>query len=317
MQLFTNELSIHGQFSDIPSFRTALRRVMAIREIARRFGRQLYCHRNFTDTQVTRALKMQQVVQAFDHDERRALMQWLAQQGPFWEDTRIHGPEDYLSCNDGVVTDSAVGEAAFGCFQGLDQCLVSLVPSSWAFDPLPVVWVSDSGAARSIEVRNYWEPREVESALQPAPMPLSSWLQLEATVVSRCPSLTFSGDAFAQLRGHPFSSAAAQGILVRLDTLHRFRCCVDADGKRTAEGQLLYQNHFTGDGAWFTDSSKSEKDDFREKLTFRHPKVHGERLLCGWHGKVKTTQLRIHFSWPVPADQPLYVVYIGPKLTKR
>ncbi len=27
--------------------------------------------------------------------------------------------------------------------------------------------------------------------------------------------------------------------------------------------------------------------------------------------------LRLHFSWPVEADQPVAVVYAGPKITKQ
>jgi hypothetical protein len=42
-----------------------------------------------------------------------------------------------------------------------------------------------------------------------------------------------------------------------------------------------------------------------------------EKIFCTWHGKVKTPQYRIHFSWPISAVAPLYVVYIGPKITKR
>ncbi len=316
MQLFTNDLSFQGQFSDIPSFRVALGRVMTIREIARRFGRQLYCHRNLSHAQVTQTQILPQVVQAFSQDERRALMQWLTQQGPFWEDSRNHTPDDFLFCSDNPVTDSAIGEAAYGCFQGIDQRLVSLVPSSWEIDPVTVVW-EDSGSTRSTEVRNYWEPLQIERALEAAPVPMESWAQLAEVIIARCPSLTFSSDAFFPQLAQPFSLAAAHALLVRLDTLHRFRCCFDYQGKRTPEGQALYENHFTGGNAWFTDSSESDKQDFQEKLTFRHPTADGEFLFCGWHGKVKTTQLRIHFSWPVPADQPLFVVYVGPKLTKR
>ena len=35
------------------------------------------------------------------------------------------------------------------------------------------------------------------------------------------------------------------------------------------------------------------------------------------HGKVKTPQIRIHFSWPITASTPLYVVYVGYKITKK
>ena len=42
------------------------------------------------------------------------------------------------------------------------------------------------------------------------------------------------------------------------------------------------------------------------------------KLFCPWHGKVSTRTLRIHFSpGQIRASDPLYVVYVGPKLTKR
>ena len=45
MELFANDLSIHGQFHDISSFRDELARLMAMRNVAQRFGREVYCHR--------------------------------------------------------------------------------------------------------------------------------------------------------------------------------------------------------------------------------------------------------------------------------
>jgi len=52
-------------------------------------------------------------------------------------------------------------------------------------------------------------------------------------------------------------------------------------------------------------------------MTFRHPEKADETIFCPWYGKVGTPQLRVHFSWPVRADETLYVVYVGPKITKR
>jgi hypothetical protein len=93
--------------------------------------------------------------------------------------------------------------------------------------------------------------------------------------------------------------------------------CFDDQGHRNDEGHRLYANHFTGAKASFSDSSDSEKNDFRNELTFAHPEQPGETLFCAWHGKIKTPQIRIHFSWPVRSEAPLYVVYVGPKITKR
>jgi hypothetical protein len=72
-----------------------------------------------------------------------------------------------------------------------------------------------------------------------------------------------------------------------------------------------------GDNAWFSDSSEAEKNEFEESLTFPHPVEPGQTLFCTWHGKVKTQQIRIHFSWPVRWDTPLYILYVGPKITRR
>ena len=102
-----------------------------------------------------------------------------------------------------------------------------------------------------------------------------------------------------------------------MTVLHDLKNCFDDRGQRTPEGHETYRKHFTGKKAWFSDSSDSEKADFRRDLTFSHPADAGETLFCTWHGKVKTPQLRIHFSWPVHAAEPLYVVYVGPKITRR
>ena len=137
---------------------------------------------------------------------------------------------------------------------------------------------------------------------------------LETTARSRCRNLTFSPDSFEPLHGRPFHEGAADRVLLRLIVLQEVWNCVDDRGGRTPEGHKLYQKHFVGDKAWFSDSSKSEKRAFEDELTFA---VDGKGLCCSWHGKVKWPQLRIHFSWPVRAAEPLYVVYVGPKITKR
>lgn len=121
MELLINDLSFHGQFTDLVSFQGAIRQIMEIRQLARRFGRELHCHRNLAQARVTSTMAMPQAVQALRIDERRALMQWLTQYGPFWEDMRHHGPDDWLECNGNIVTDTAVGEAAWCCLTGIEH----------------------------------------------------------------------------------------------------------------------------------------------------------------------------------------------------
>jgi hypothetical protein len=317
VEFLVNDLSLHGQFQDLVSFRSAIERVMAIRQVTQRFGRALHCHRGLLAAQITPTMTMPQAVQGLSLDERRALLQWITQQGPFWEDKRSHGPGDWFEWNSEIVTDKAIGEAAHWCLSGIERRLVSFSPSDWLFSPVSVVQVQDDGGRKFIDIENHWDPLLVETVLRGAPAAIGSWEHVEAVARPRCARLTLAEDAFSPLRGHPFVPGAAHRLLVLLDVLHNLKGCFTPDGQRTPTGQQIIQDHFTGDKAWFSDSSDTEKRMFESELTFRRPGADGESLFCTWHGKVKTPQLRIHFSWPIRSDEPLYVVYIGPKITKR
>jgi len=317
VDLLVNDLSLHGQFDDVEAFRASIRRIMQIREIARRHQRALYCHRNFVNGPVTPHENLPAAVRALPRDERRAVMAWLSQFGPFWDDERQHGSEDWYECAGNVVTDTAVAEAAHCKLHGIDRGLVSIQPSDYLYNPVPVERVFVDDHREAVEVRNYWQPATVESSLAAAPLPLASWRALQELSASRFVSLRFSAGAFEPLRAQPFRHAVAESVLVRLDVLHRLKQCFKTDGSRTEQGHILYQRHFTGEKAWFSDESDTNKDRFRTDLTFPNPDHPGESLFCSWHGKVKSPQYRIHFSWPVTADARVYVVYVGPKITKK
>ena len=62
MELFANDLSIHKQFPDISSFSNALKRLMAMRNSARRFGREIHRHRKLLRIEVLPGMPMQQAL---------------------------------------------------------------------------------------------------------------------------------------------------------------------------------------------------------------------------------------------------------------
>ena len=315
MDLLFNDLSIHQQFPDRTSFRVAIGRVMAMRATARRlFGRELRCHRNVVNAHVMPNVT---IPQALSVNERRAVMQWLANYGPFWDDDRQHGLGDWLDSNGEIITDTGLGEAAYCLlFQGTDCRVVSITPSSWLTAPLSAYWrEDDDGRVESVDVRNYWDIDTLKAALTDAPIPLNSWQDLEETARMRCPDLTFSTDSFEPLRGRPFGRGPAKRLLGLLNVLHELKNSFDERGEFNSNGLWLVDQHFSGEKSWFSDSSRSEKAKFANDLSFQHPANPGETLVCTWHGKVKTPQLRIHFSWPIRAAEPLYVMYVGPKIT--
>ena len=67
------------------------------------------------------------------------------------------------------------------------------------------------------------------------------------------------------------AKSAAEHLLSRLEILHRLKNCFDQQGRRTPEGHKIYTDYFTGARAWFSDSADTEKEEFKEALTFSHP----------------------------------------------
>lgn len=321
MELFFNDLSLHRQFPTAQAFLEAFGRLMAMRAIARRQGRELYCHRMLANTEPVQGMAMQQVIAGLGKDERGAVLSWINRNGPFWDDSGLqwHSPDDYLEHKGDVVTESAVGEAAYRKLHYVECGLVSAAPSNWLFSPVEVVWRrgTESLDDKTACIENWWCAAALENGLQVAATPIRSWNDLRDTSASRFRRLTFATNCFEPLAGFPFSQGASKRFLVLLGILDQFTCAFDAAGGRTVEGQRIYQDYFTGDNALFSDSSSSEKHDFRKELRFPHPDREGESIFCPWHGKVRHMTLRLHFSWPIRKTEPVYVVYAGPKITSR
>ena len=323
MDLLANDLSIRGQFHDTVSFRDAFARLMAMHAVARRFGREVHCHRMLLTVEPIPGVPMQRALQRLSMDEMRSAMRWLTHGGPFWDDgdLRRHGADDYLECQGEWVTDHAVGEAAYRTLHDMECALVSLVPSDWDFSPVEVMWRrADEGLDdRTVAVENWRDAEALERRLRDTSPPIRSWGDLRRVSTSRFGSLTFARDCFDSLEGTPFVKSAGDRLLVLLDILDRFARAFDADGARTPKGHRIYRDHFTGigDQGLFSDSSDTEKRRFRRELTFPHPDDPGKSLSCTWHGKVRHPALRLHFSWPIRRGKPVYVVYAGPKITKR
>ena len=318
MDLLANDLSVHEQFHDLAGFRGALSQLMAVREVAKRLGRDIHCHRSFLNTSPIPGIPLQRAIGNLRvESERRAVMVWLTRSGPFWDDVRQHGGDDWLECGGEPVTDSAVGEAAFRTLHGVECGMVSVSPSDWLVTPLAITWVRDDEGNRNAEVENWWSVESLEAALRHRAPALGSWDDLRETSGNSFPSLVFAENCFTPLAGVPFARSAADRFLVLLDVLDRLARARDASGARTEGGHRIYRDYFMGDRALFSDSSDAEKQKFRRELTFAHPENPASSMFCTWHGKVSHLTLRLHFSWPIAAGKPVYVVYAGPKITKQ
>ena len=315
MELIVNDLSIHGQFLHVSAFREAFKQILKARNLARRIGKELVSHREFVCRHISPTTTVFEAIQTFNRDEKRAILGWLTRQGPFWEDRPAHSVEEWFECRGELVTETVLAEAAYANHLGFDYRTVSLSPSDWTLSPISVLWKSNSPI--EVEIHNYWELRSLISALEQQERPLDSWSALETISRQRFDMLSFTQDCFTTMGSYPFAKSAAMRIFSRLKVLNLLAMSIDESGHRTTEGHRLYREYFTGDNAFFSDSSDSEKIKFRENLTFQHPEKSDQVVVCGWHGKVHRPPFRIHFCWPFQNSSKFHVVHVGRKLTTR
>ena len=170
-------------------------------------------------------------------------------------------PDHYLECRGEVVTDSAVGEAAYRMLHGVESGLISVTPSNWNFSPIEVTWRrEDEGLDdQSTALKNWRDAVALKNGLRAAPQPLRSWDDLRNVSKRRFRNLAFSGDCFDPLAGVPFEQSVTARFVVLLDILDRLARAFDENGARTSEGHWIYQNYFTGGNALFSDSSRTQK----------------------------------------------------------
>lgn len=318
MTFLLNEKSVHGQFATASDFHDAVGVVMQMRSKAKLCGHEVRCDESLTHAMVTATESMPQVIQSMSRDRRMAWTQWVSKSGPFWIADREHDEDDWLLMSDeSEVTDTSIGEVAFCVGSGIERQLISFSPSDWIRDPLSVMWVKGDETSLAVNIRNHTTLASIESSVASLPAVFDSWRTLEKFSRVSCTHLLLADDAFKSLKPHPYHQGVAERLYGLLSVLNLVSNGFDSDGRRTKECERLFAEHFAGKKAWFTDSSASEKNEFSNELTFPHPTKAGEKVMCTWHGKVKTPQMRIHFSWPITADVKVYVPYVGPKLTVR
>lgn len=322
LEYYLNGLSLHGQFNSVADAENAIAAIMRCRRHLFNNGQQLYIDRPLMNAKVTGLLSLREVVAKFGHDRKRAILRWLDRDGPHWDSEALHSPDSYfvsyVNQVEEVVTDSVIAETAYLNHLEISSALVSVAPSRWCSDPIEVALLDDQAQVSSaVKVRNYWQPEKLKTSLERAPTRVTSWQEVGEVAQSRFVELRFTSGWLRSANRHPFDSAVASASLRLLDILHQLRRQIVAHGRNDARTVDYFARHFRGDSAPFSDSSEDEKHRFQSALTFVNPDVPDDVLFCPWHGKIRRLAWRLHFSAPLSSDSPLYVVYLGPKLTTR
>jgi hypothetical protein len=318
MELFVNELSLHGQYEGPQDFRAALRELLECQSCVQSFARRLYVPRRIVQCDVTREYKLREAVQRIGNQGiTRAVMLWLDRTGPFADDVLTRNPNEWYELDGNVITETAIGEVAARIFTQEQAALVSFAPSNFARTPLSIIWCRSDTDKETCEIDNHWRRDTLTDHLERCQSAPTTWQELLEQLPPRFPHLTFASNLLEHLTSEPYSAAIADRVFVLLGVLNELKQCFDDQGRRTARGEDLMDNYFRRKEARFTDASEPEKKDavFRRAMTFHT--ADGEQIECFWHGKIATRYFRIHFSYPIEKNIPLYIAYIGPKLTKQ
>ena len=319
MKFLLNELSVHNQFADSYAFSSSLKQVLGIRRILKKAGSPLHCTNKLLTRPVYENVQIYSVLRQANFRQLHSQVRiWLFKDGPFWDAPPAHDfAEDYFTLADDdevMVTEFALAEAAFFVAGDQSYSTISFSPSKFCVPSLSIRWYR-GGDAPVFDIPNSWTIESVLVLLEQSQVVVTSWDEMLGIAAQRFQNLLFVGNLREYLDGVPFRRAAADRFFELFAVLDELVECVDGDGKFTQRGREINQNYFQGKSARFSDESVTNKRRFKSEMTFMLPD--GRSIFCPYHGKVYTGVMRMHFTWPITVEYPLYIVYIGPKITKK
>ena len=319
MDFLLNELSLHSQYHSERDFLKSLKMIMACDEAIKKAGYHLYCSRELISREIINSIDFRQAIKnTGDRNFIQFIVNWLAKNGPFWNEKRQHSEDDYFEYQTEVVTNYALAEAAWRIANQHECHTISFEPSDFNCTPLKVIWHQSEGVEKAISVQNLWQLVTLTKFLKESVKPPKNWNDLINQCIKRYTNLTFADNLLDNLEPEPFSETIADRIQILLSYVNELNGCFDENGQLNKRGTEIIKNYFQGTKALFTDESETNKQHFKEALTFGKPRT-DEKIFCPFHGKIKAgRQYRIHFNWPKEKPtEPLYIVYIGPKITKH
>lgn len=313
-----NELSIHAQFGNIGEFSEALRRMLQMRDIATRFGREIHCKFDIEAREPIEGIVMKRAVSNIsDKGLKVEIAKWFSKIGRFWDERERNDRSIDLWLHvDDDVSLTGIGEAALRVYCS-EQCdLMSFIPSNWDISPVEVKLVDSEGEVQSeVQLVNWRNSEGLSGYLMDAMPQVKSWEQLQDRCKAHHKAISMNRRSFEGLRNVPFAPGAASRIFDILTNLNNLASIMEEKDSRPEDVQNGFEEYLRKDNR-FSDSSRTEKEQFREELTFQHPDGEGY-LFCTWHGKVSPRNLRIHFALPKKEGESITVAYIGPKVTKK
>lgn len=325
MRGFVNDSSLQGQFVTVDEFCAQLEELLRVRARSPRVKQALHVARAISEQMATPEMTFRAAVaQSAKRDFKLAVLQWITTAGPFWDDQRQSEEDDYFECLSLDVTDHGLGEAARRRKIGTDVYSFSFADGilNFAQTPLPVDHGLSEDRKGRYEINNAWQGETLRALAEAARAIPTSWTELFQEARLSYPSLLIpeSMERDPRLMREPFARAIAEQALALMGHLQAYMDSRGPDGSATNRSAEIVRQMLSGGGGaepLFTNESATNLRDFAASLTFPDATRPGERVLAGWHGKIKHRYFRMHFVWPVAREnKQLQLTYLGPKITK-
>lgn len=142
---------------------------------------------------------------------------------------------------------------------------------------------------------------------------IESWSELETYAKNNFTLIHICEESFVSMFKYPFSKGVAAQIIRLLNVLQSIEHNT-IEGKLNEEGSRIYQDHFNCNNADFS----SEDGIFNFDVLLSNGN-RSDNANFPFHGKIESHHdpIRMHFTWPKINSEPINIVYVGMKLTKK
>jgi hypothetical protein len=223
MKWFVNDLSLQRQFRSDHEFLGVLQDLLRLRYKSAALAEGLHCSKNLREAAVTAHSNFREAVQrSADQNLRRAILEWVASKGPFWEDSRATNADDYFEVHAVDATDTGVGEAARQQIIGVAASTYSFQGAAYDYSPLRVTHGLPEAPLGQLDVTNVWTNDQLVTAANSLEAPPQNWEQVIERARRRFDRLAISPNVSDVLRGEPFIPYVVERIFELLRVLQEF-----------------------------------------------------------------------------------------------
>lgn len=183
MPILFNDACLNGTYTSISLVTSAIGRLMGLRRQLQSAGHGLRVCSTLIERRVTKTEGFKDLLYQLTEPQRRLIFLWFTKEGPWWDRPKLHSENEYFECNENLVTETSLAEAAHIKSQGESVVTISLAPSDFTSNPLCIVWRQREGTTSDevFNVPNFWDDAVLQN-LPPARSGFQSVISLEEFV---------------------------------------------------------------------------------------------------------------------------------------